>query len=186
MNAWFTQLNRLIARRESGELTEEAFQDYKKRLQILHTNVNEFDKKVEEARKRFADDDTFQMQILELQIEDEAWELEDREAFLLQWKSDLEAAIEKALLRNVVQNTETETLVSSVLTTEQKASLQKETQTLVSGLREKIHVLRSERLDPEIWIHCNQIEDALYRNGSEDVEVWNRRVLKQQHILLSL
>ena len=59
-------------------------------------------------------------------------------------------------------------------------------QQLVDTLREQIHIIRSERLDPEIWTTCNQIEDELYRNGSEDVEQWSHRVAVQQRRLQAL
>ena len=179
MNAWFTQLNRLIARREAGELSEETFQEYKRRLQTLHENLNAFEQRVAQEKDRFANDDTFQMQILELQIEDDAWELEDRERALREWQGALETIIAKALSRETTDKSQTTTFVSTSMSAQQKEDLRQRTQQEVDALREKIHIIRSERLDPEIWTTCNQIEDALYRNGSEDVEQWNHRVQTQ-------
>lgn len=186
MNAWFTQLNRLIARKETGELSEETFQEYKKRLQNLHTELNGFEARVAQEKSRFANDDTFQMQLLELQIESDDWELEDREQALLAWRAKLENIIAKALSRQTSTSAPTENFVSTTLTPIQKATLQKETQNLVNTLREQIHIIRSERLDPEIWTTCNQIEDELYRNGSEDVERWSHRVQVQQKRLQAI
>ena len=72
------------------------------------------------------------------------------------------------------------------LSPEEEQDLLMETKELVEELKTEIFSLRSERLDTEFWTQSNQIEDALYRNGSEPVIRWNRRVLAQKEKLQSL
>lgn len=180
MNSWFEQLNRLIARRESGELSEEAFQEQKKRLWQLQQDLDIFHGRLEKEEKRFADDDIFQMQILAFQIEEADLDLAEREARVLRLEEELTAAVAEAEARMVSTDASTVPLTHAEISPEEEATLLEETQKRVEELRSRIFILRSERLDPEFWTLSNQIDDALYRNGSEPVAQWHQRVLAQQ------
>ena len=41
-------------------------------------------------------------------------------------------------------------------------------------------------MDADIWIQADAIDDALYRNGSENVGQWQQRVRQQTHLLARL
>jgi hypothetical protein len=188
MNAWFKQLNRLVALRDSGELSEESFQEQKKRLWTLEQGVGEYNRQVGKEEKRFAADDIFQMRILELQIEGPEQGLADREENLLLRKQGLALAVEEALARSRTSSAVQEEYDGGEeeLDAETLAKLLEETKALVAGLRDMILVLRSERLDAGFWTASNQIEEALYRNGSEAVSRWRQRVLEQKERLEEL
>ena len=186
MSNWFTQLNKLIAQRESGELDEEAFQDHKKRLWKLQQQQSAFDQRLGEFEAQFAGDDIFQMRLLELQIESPDLPLAAQENILKDKEAALIEAVEQATKR---QLEEPEQLIEddhNELDTIDEAALLEATKVLVEELKSSIFVLRSERLDTEFWTLSNQIEDALYRNGSEAVQSWHQRVLNQQKRLQDL
>ncbi len=188
MNAWFEQLNKLIALRESGQLSDDEFADHKKRLWNLQQELGEFAKEIEKEEARFAGDDVFQMRLLELQIEDDTLDVPGREAELVRMKKDLAEAVSEAEARasgGASSGTAEEAEVQT-LSPEEEQNLLVETKELVEALKTEIFSLRSERLDTEFWTQSNQIEDALYRNGSEPVIRWNRRVLAQKDKLQSL
>ena len=66
MNEWFQELRGLIEKRDSGEMTEDEFQDSKKSLWQLQEGLNDFDRRLAKEEARFPQDDSFQMRILEM------------------------------------------------------------------------------------------------------------------------
>ena len=186
MSNWFAQLNKLIAQRESGELDEEEFQDHKKRLWKLQEQQAAFDQRLGEFEAQFAADDIFQMRILELQIESPDLPLASQENILKDKETALLDAVEQAKTRNQAEPQQLAENDHNELDTMDEATLLESTKTLVEQLKSSIFVLRSERLDTEFWTLSNQIEDALYRNGSEAVKSWHQRVLIQQKRLQEL
>jgi hypothetical protein len=186
MNAWFEQLNQLIALREAGELSEEEFQDHKKRLWQLNQDLDAFNKIVDREEKRFPGDDVFQMRLFEIQIENPDLDLAGREGDLLRMRAELQSAVEEAEARQADAVSTTSDVADESHSPADEAALLETTRELVGELRSQILVLRAERLDTDFWTVSNQIEDALYRNGSEPAASWHRRVLEQRKRLAQL
>ena len=184
MNAWFQQLSKLIAMRDAGQLTEEEFQEHKTRLSLLQEKLAAFNRRLSKEEAQFGGDDAFQMRILELGIEDDNMSLETRETRLLAMEEELDRAVEEAEERaSMMVDTEYSRPLGVVLSPEEEASLLQQTRTMVEEIKSEIFRLRSERLDMDFWAQCNKLEEALYRNGSEPVAAWNRRVVAQRDIL---
>ena len=188
MNSWFVQLNALIALRESGALSEQAFEDHKKRLWQLEQDLAALGKRIDSASEEYAHNERFQMRLMEMQIEPDGLDLSGRE----QWLIALKNAFEKELSSVSIQGNDTGGTDESAIVDEVALSLEEcqliksELDTLVAELRDRITTLRGERLDADIWTRADQIEDALYRNGSEHVNQWRQRVLLQSDLLTAL
>ena len=63
MNSWFTQLNQLIALRESGDISDEDFQDHKQRLWRLEQALTGLGQRID-ASKVHIDNAPFQMRLM--------------------------------------------------------------------------------------------------------------------------
>jgi len=185
MNSWFMQLNGLIAQREAGELSEEGFEEKKKLLWQLEQDLAELGKRIDAAAEAHARNDRFQMRLMEIQLEPEGLDLSGR----IDWLNGLQEAFEFELSQLDSPQREEGAIESALsldespLSEEEQASVTQEVEVLVSELRDRLSKLRGERLDADVWTRADEMDDALYRNGSEHVNKWRQRVLNQAHLL---